>query len=61
MDPVTAILNAYTATLTFVGKVIDKAPPEDVGAILVKHEARLDKFWDVIGKLNSDLGKLFKV
>ena len=60
MDPVTAILNAYTATLSFVSKVIDKAPAEDVGAIIVKHEARMDKLWGLMDKFNSDLGKLFK-
>ena len=60
MDPVTAILNAYTATLTFIGKIVDKAPADAVGAIILKHEARMDKLWSLLGTFDSTLGKLFK-
>ena len=51
MDPITAGLNAFTAILTFVGHLIDKAPPDAVGAIIAKHEARADKVWQWLAHL----------
>lgn len=60
MDPATAILNAYTATLTFLGILIDKAPAEMVGAIITKHEARLDRMWSWLGKVPGAVGALFR-
>jgi hypothetical protein len=51
VDPLTAGLNAFTAVLNFIGKIIDKAPADTVGSIISKHEERADKLWDWLGKL----------
>ncbi len=43
MDPVTAGMNLITSINTLIGKIIEKAPPEEVGQIIAKHEARIDR------------------
>lgn len=48
MDPVTAALNAYSATLTLVTHIIDRASTESISEMIENHEMRLNILWRVI-------------
>ena len=44
------VFNVIAAFLYLIATIIDKSPPEVVGDIIAKHEARLDKAFAWIDK-----------
>lgn len=56
MDPVTAISNAYTATLALITAIVNKLSPEAAEKIVVVHEARLDAIHNLFIKIVGKFG-----
>ena len=55
MDPFTAIVNLIASLNTLLGKLVDKAPPDAIGQIILQHEARVNALFALLGKLPGPL------